>query len=78
LTATAWSSGRGIDPLHVAPTPDAHQRLEPLELYVGGHKDGRPWKLGSTIPRGPDGRSFATIELSDSTFSTIGDYARSS
>ena len=46
------------------------------DLYVGGHKDGRPWKLGINDPRGPDGRSFATIELSDSTFSTSGDYAR--
>lgn len=46
------------------------------DLYVGGHKDGRPWKLGINDPRGPDGRSFATIELTDSTFSTSGDYAR--
>jgi len=46
------------------------------DLYVGGHKDGRPWKLGINDPRGPDGRVFATIELSDSTFSTSGDYAR--
>jgi thiamine biosynthesis lipoprotein len=47
------------------------------DLYVGGMKDGRPWKLGIADPRAPDGRSFATVELSDSTFSTSGDYARS-
>jgi len=47
------------------------------DLYVGGLKDGRPWKLGIADPRAPDGRTFATIELSDSTFSTSGDYARS-
>jgi FAD:protein FMN transferase len=46
------------------------------DLYVGGLKNGRPWKLGINDPRGPDGRIFATIELSDSTFSTSGDYAR--
>ena len=46
------------------------------DLYVGGHKDGRPWRLGINDPRGPEGQSFATIDLSDSTFSTSGDYAR--
>ena len=46
------------------------------DLYVGGRKDGRPWRLGINDPRGPQGTSFATIDLSDSTFSTSGDYAR--
>jgi FAD:protein FMN transferase len=46
------------------------------DLYVGGKKDGRPWRLGINDPRGPAGRSFATIDLSDGTFSTSGDYAR--
>jgi thiamine biosynthesis lipoprotein len=46
------------------------------DLYVGGHKDGRLWRLGINDPRGPDGHSFATIDLTDSTFSTSGDYAR--
>ena len=46
------------------------------DLYVGGTKDGQPWKLGIADPRARDGRSFATIELTDSTFSTSGDYAR--
>ena len=46
------------------------------DLYVGGHKDGRLWRLGINDPRGPEGRSFATIDLTDSTFSTSGDYAR--
>jgi thiamine biosynthesis lipoprotein len=46
------------------------------DLYVGGHKDGKPWRLGINDPRGPAGRSFATVDLSDSTFSTSGDYAR--
>jgi thiamine biosynthesis lipoprotein len=46
------------------------------DLYVGGHKDGRLWRLGINDPRGPEGHSFATIDLSDSTFSTSGDYAR--
>ena len=46
------------------------------DLYVGGHKDGRLWRLGINDPRGPEGKSFATIDLTDSTFSTSGDYAR--
>jgi thiamine biosynthesis lipoprotein len=46
------------------------------DLYVGGHKDGRPWRLGINDPRGPGGRSFATVDLSNGTFSTSGDYAR--
>jgi thiamine biosynthesis lipoprotein len=46
------------------------------DLYVGGRRDDRRWKLGIADPRNPDGPSFATIELSDSTFSTSGDYER--
>ena len=46
------------------------------DLYVGGNKDGRPWRLGINDPRGAQGDSFATIDLTDSTFSTSGDYAR--
>jgi thiamine biosynthesis lipoprotein len=46
------------------------------DLYVGGRKDGHPWRLGINDPRGPQGHSFATIDLTDSTFSTSGDYAR--
>lgn len=47
------------------------------DLYAAGRKDGRPWRLGINDPRGPWGRSFATVDLSDGTFSTSGDYARS-
>jgi thiamine biosynthesis lipoprotein len=46
------------------------------DLYVGGTKGGRPWTLGIADPRAADGRTFASIELTDSTFSTSGDYAR--
>jgi FAD:protein FMN transferase len=46
------------------------------DLYVGGTKDGRPWRLGINDPRGPGGTSFAAIELSNATFSTSGDYER--
>ena len=46
------------------------------DLYVGGQKGGRPWRLGINDPRGREGESFATVDLSDSTFSTSGDYAR--
>ena len=46
------------------------------DLYVGGRKQGRPWRLGIQDPRGAEGKSFATLDLTDSTFSTSGDYAR--
>ena len=46
------------------------------DLYVAGLKDGRPWRLGIADPRDPDRRTFATIDLTDSTFSTSGDYER--
>jgi thiamine biosynthesis lipoprotein len=47
------------------------------DLYAGGQKDGHPWRLGINDPRGSAGESFATVDLSDGTFSTSGDYARS-
>jgi thiamine biosynthesis lipoprotein len=46
------------------------------DLYVGGRRGDRSWKLGIADPRAPDGPPFATIELSDSTLSTSGDYER--
>ncbi len=46
------------------------------DLYVGGLRDGRPWRLGVRDPRGPEDRMFATLDLSDGTFSTSGDYER--
>jgi thiamine biosynthesis lipoprotein len=47
------------------------------DLYVAGRKGDRPWRLGIQDPRGPANRSFASIELTDATFSTSGDYERS-
>jgi thiamine biosynthesis lipoprotein len=46
------------------------------DLYAAGLKDGHPWRLGIQDPRGPADHSFATVELSDSTCSTSGDYER--
>lgn len=46
------------------------------DLYVGGRRDGRPWRLGIADPRDPDGPPFASVDLSDATFSTSGDYER--
>src|SRR5262245_18247358 len=45
------------------------------DLYVAGLKDGKPWRLGIHDPRAP-GKIFATLDLSDGTFSTSGDYER--
>lgn len=47
------------------------------DLYVAGKRGDRPWRLGIADPRAPDGSVFARIELTDSTFSTSGDYERS-
>lgn len=46
------------------------------DLYVGGVRGDRPWRVGIRDPRGPAGRSFAALDLSDATFSTSGDYER--
>ena len=47
------------------------------DLFVSGLKDGRPWRVGIQDPRGAGGKIFAAIDLTDSTFSTSGDYERS-
>lgn len=46
------------------------------DMYVGGARGDRPWRLGIRDPRGPVDRSFASIELSNGTLSTSGDYER--
>ena len=46
------------------------------DLYVAGQNGDRPWRLGIHDPRGPADRSFATLDLTDGTFSTSGDYER--
>jgi thiamine biosynthesis lipoprotein len=46
------------------------------DMYVAGRRGDRPWRLGIADPRGAH-EPFATVELTDSTFSTSGDYERS-
>jgi thiamine biosynthesis lipoprotein len=46
------------------------------DMYVGGRRGDRPWRLGIRDPRGPADRSFAMLDLTDGTFSTSGDYER--
>lgn len=46
------------------------------DLYAAGVAGDTPWRLGIQDPRGAGGTSFATVELSDATFSTSGDYER--
>ena len=46
------------------------------DMYVAGRRGDRPWRLGIRDPRGPADRTFAALDLSDSTFSTSGDYER--
>jgi thiamine biosynthesis lipoprotein len=46
------------------------------DLYVAGTRGDRPWRVAIRDPRGPADRVFATLDLSDGTFSTSGDYER--
>lgn len=44
------------------------------DLYLSGKNGERPWKVGIREPRGPAEASFARGELTDTAFSTSGDY----
>ena len=46
------------------------------DVYAGGRRGDRPWRLGIRDPRGPADRSFAALDVDDATFSTSGDYER--
>ena len=46
------------------------------DLYVAGQRGDRPWRAGIQDPRGPEGSSFAAMDLTDSAFTTSGDYER--
>ena len=46
------------------------------DLYVSGRHGARPWRVAIRDPRGPAEQVFATLDLSNSTFSTSGDYER--
>ena len=46
------------------------------DMYVAGKRGDRAWRLGIRDPRGPADRVFATLDLTDGTFSTSGDYER--
>jgi FAD:protein FMN transferase len=46
------------------------------DMYVAGKRGDRAWRLGIRDPRGPADRIFASLDLSDGTFSTSGDYER--
>ena len=45
------------------------------DLYVAGADRGKPWKLAIADPRG-NHDPFATLQMTDGTFSTSGDYER--
>jgi thiamine biosynthesis lipoprotein len=48
------------------------------DLFARGKKpDGSDWQAGIRDPRGPEGKWFAKLPLSDHAFSTAGDYERS-
>jgi thiamine biosynthesis lipoprotein len=46
------------------------------DFYVAGRRGDRPWRAGIQDPRGPAGTIFAAMDLTDSAFSTSGDYER--
>jgi thiamine biosynthesis lipoprotein len=48
------------------------------DLFARGRKaDGTEWQAGIRDPRGPEGKYFAKLPLTDHAFSTAGDYERS-
>ena len=46
------------------------------QVLVAGNKDGRPWRVGIRDPRGEPTDFFASLEASDTSLSTSGDYER--
>jgi FAD:protein FMN transferase len=46
------------------------------DLYLAGKNGDRAWKAGIRDPRGPAEKTFARAELTDTAFSTSGDYER--
>ncbi|MEQ8234158.1 MAG: FAD:protein FMN transferase [Gammaproteobacteria bacterium] len=46
------------------------------DTYVGGRRDGHPWRVGIRDPRGPREHAFARLSLSNAGAATSGDYAR--
>jgi len=46
------------------------------DMYAAGRRNDRSWRLGIQDARGPADRIFAAMDVSDSTFSTSGDYER--
>ena len=47
------------------------------DLLARGRKpDGTEWQAGIRDPRGPEGKYFATLPITDHAFSTAGDYER--
>jgi FAD:protein FMN transferase len=46
------------------------------DLFVSGRHGNRAWRVGIRDPRGPSDKYFAATEVTDSTFSTSGDYER--
>lgn len=46
------------------------------DMYCGGKKGDRPWRVGIRDPRAERSEFFAFAEITDQTFSTSGDYER--
>jgi FAD:protein FMN transferase len=46
------------------------------QIFAGGQKDGRPWRVGIRDPRGAPGDWFAVVQASDTSVSTSGDFVR--
>jgi len=44
------------------------------QVYAGGTRNGRPWRVGIRDPRGAPDDFFATLDVSDVSVSTSGDY----
>jgi thiamine biosynthesis lipoprotein len=46
------------------------------DMYIAGRHGDRPWRVGIRDPRGADGSTFATLDVTDVAVGTSGDYER--
>ena len=46
------------------------------QVYAGGDRHGRPWRIGIRDPRGAAGDHFAVLRVRNASVSTSGDYER--
>jgi FAD:protein FMN transferase len=71
--AKGYALDRAVEKLHALGIPN-FMLLGGGQVYVSGTKDGRPWRIGIRDPRGAPDDFFATLEGTNVSTSTSGDY----